>query len=70
MEIRAEKLTVAPERIFLRDQLDEQDKLIEILKDHIGSLEEVISPLLREELSEAGSDETADASPSTMAPLQ
>jgi hypothetical protein len=68
MEIKAEKITVG--KTLLRDQLDEQDKLIEILRGHIDSLEEAISPVILEALGEAGSDERGSDVPSALAPLQ
>ncbi|WNO27831.1 hypothetical protein SEA_HUWBERT_80 [Microbacterium phage Huwbert] len=56
-------------KILLRDQLDEQDKLIEILKDRIGAFEEALAPLLLDEPSEAGGEKEPDVGPA-LAPIQ
>lgn len=56
-------------RILLRDQLDEQDKLIEILEDHINTLEETLSPVTLQEPSEAEGGKEPDVGPA-LAPLQ
>jgi hypothetical protein len=56
-------------RVLLRDQLDQQDKLIEILKDRIVALEEVLSPILLQEPTNTERD-SEPAVGSQLAPLQ
>lgn len=58
-------------RIMLQDQVQEQEKLIEILKNQINTLEEVLSPILLQEPEEASSgNKDSDVAPSMLSPLQ
>lgn len=62
-------LKAANEGIRLKDQLDEQDRLIAVLFEQIKGLDASISPILRP-VYEAGSNETAQDISGNLSPVQ